>query len=196
MKYPWKRNRTEVKHKIAPAKIGLIAFLGLCLALLVWDMSVNGYIGSLTGEQPVVNLTDDPAELPSDIAAVTAPAEEMDVAEASASYFAAYRLDREQARSEELALLQRIIDDQGGSPTIREEAEQRRLAVASAIEAETQAESLLDAKGFGESVVMMGVDQATAIVSLELDAITAAQIAEIVSSACDIGYENVVIVNR
>lgn len=193
MKFPWQG--TEIRRRMAPAKIGLIAFLGLCLGLLAWDVATNGYNGSLTGEQAVVSL-DDELPQPEEGTDGVLPSEGEDTAEVTAAYFAAYRMDREQARSEELTLLQKIIDDQGGSPTIRAEAEQRRLAIAAAIEAEAQAESLLDAKGFGESVVMLGADQATAIVSLEMDAVKAAQIAEIVSSACSISYENVVIVNR
>lgn len=191
MQLPWKK--CEIKRKMNPAKIGLLAFMGVCLGLLVWDMSVNGYSGGLTLDQPAVSVGEDLVQ-PMDMAPQQVAGAE--ATEVAAAYFAGYRMDREQARGDELALLQKIIDDPGGSPAIREEAEQRRLHIAAAVEAEAQAESLLHAKGFGESVVLLGADQATAIVSLEIDAITAAQIAEIVSSACDINYENVIIVNR
>ena len=76
------------------------------------------------------------------------------------------------------------------------DAEQRRLAIAQSVEQETRAESLLKAKDFGETVVMMGEGQATVIVAVEMDDHKAAQIAELVDSATGCGFENVVIVNR
>lgn len=193
----WKREHNGVKRSIAPAKLGLLAFLAFCLAVLVWDIAAGGTDGALTAERPAVNVTD--LDLPEPAVAVSATPDEeaqLTTEEAAAAVFAAYRLDREQSRSEELELLQTVIDDEAGSPTIRAEAEQRRLAIAAAIEQESTAESLLDAKGFGETVVLRGVDQATVVCAIELDAVKAAQIAEIVASACGVAFENVVIVNR
>lgn len=115
---------------------------------------------------------------------------------AEAEVFAAYRMDREQSRADELALLQEVIEDEASSEEARQQAEQRKIQVAANIEAEARAESLLDAEGFGETVVMMGTDQATVICAVQLDAVTATRIAEVVSTTCLINFENVVIVNR
>jgi len=194
----WYRKQEGRKRRVTPAALGLCVFLTFCIGLLVWDVAENGWAGSLTAEQPVVNL---PAEEPDGPALpVTAPPAAAEAAaddvSAAASVFAAYRMDRETARSEELALLQTIIEDEGGSPTIREEAEQRRLTIAANVEQEAQAENLLDAKGFGETVVMVGETQATVICTVELDDAAATQIAETVAAVCGVGFENVVIVNR
>ena len=198
----WFGKEKTLRRKIAPAKIGLTAFLLFCVGVLVWDIAQNGWTGSLTAEQPVANLDADQIPEP----ALEVAAEAQDDTEAAAvteetedsleSMFAAYRMDREESRNEELALLQTIIDDEGGSPAIRAEAEQRRLTIAQNMENEIRAESLLAAKDFGETVVLVGTDQATVICAVELDAVKATQIAEIVSEACDVGFENVVIVNK
>lgn len=203
MKLPFSRNKglsyegessqqPGLRRRLAPAKLGLIAFLTFCLAVLVWDLSQGGVAGGLTAEAPVVNVNDYNQPQPA-LPVVAEPELAEDLA---AAIYAAYRLDREQSRGEELALLQRIIDDPAGSPEMRLQAEQRRLDMAAAIEGESVAESRLSAQGFGETVVLTGPNQATVICGVELDAAKAAQIAEITSSACGVDFENVVIVNR
>lgn len=114
----------------------------------------------------------------------------------AAALFAGYRLERESSRDEELALLQEIISDPSCTEAARSEAEQRRLAVARAMENEAAAESLLAAKGFGETVVMVSGEQATVICGLELTGAIAARMAEAVAGCCGISFENVIIVNR
>lgn len=215
-----KRGSEDKKKRIVPAKLGLLAFLAFCLCVLAWDIAQGGTDGALTAERPAVDVSD--LDLPEPAVAVSATAGqegnekedeqaggESEAAEeekageaplttedAAAAVFAAYRMDREQSRSEELALLQDVIEDKASSEDIRREAEQRRLDIAAAIEQEANAESLLDAKGFGETVVLRGTDQATVVCAIELDAVKAAQIAEIVSTACEVDFKNVVIVNR
>lgn len=190
---------SEWRKSLRPAKLGLAMFMLLCAAAVGWawvsqeEQGINAAakIDTALQQLPAESL---PGPEAGDDADRLSPEEQ--AAAASAAYFAAYRMDREQARAEELALLQRIVDDPGGSPAIREEAEQRRLAVAASVEQEARAESLLSAKGFGETVVLNGADRATVIVAVEMDEQKAAQIAEIVDSACACGFENVVIVNR
>lgn len=221
MRFDFKKRGSEDKKKrIVPAKLGLLAFLAFCLCVLAWDIAQGGTDGALTAERPAVDVSD--LDLPEPAVAVSATAGQegnekedeqtggeseateeekageapLTTEDAAAAVFAAYRMDREQSRSEELALLQDVIEDKASSEDIRREAEQRRLDIAAAIEQEANAESLLDAKGFGETVVLRGTDQATVVCAIELDAVKAAQIAEIVSTACEVDFKNVVIVNR
>ena len=105
-------------------------------------------------------------------------------------------MEREEARGEELALLDKIIADENSSTAALEDAEARRIAIASDIENEITAESLLATKGYGETVVMVGSDQTTVIVDWEIDEQDAAIIAEIVDKASGCGFENVVLVKR
>ena len=63
-------------------------------------------------------------------------------------------------------------------------------------EGELLAESLLSAKGYGETVVMRGDNNATVIVDQDIEISDATVIADIVDKATDCGFENVVIVNR
>ena len=58
------------------------------------------------------------------------------------------------------------------------------------------ADSLLQAKGFGETVVLISGEQATVICDLELDMASAGRIAGAVAECCGVSFENVIIVNR
>lgn len=203
MKKLWQRKTSkEVKEgsrrKIIPAKLGLLGFLVFCLAVLAWDINSGGVLGisGVAAEDIPQPALAEPS-LPVD----AEPAEEGDRVpppeeEVRSAMFAAYRLDREQSRDQELELLQVIINDPESSPEVVDQAEQRRLSIAGDIQEEALAESLLSAKGFGETVVLLGATQATVVCSVQLDAVKAANIAEIVSESCNVGYENVVIVNR
>ena len=184
---------TKKERRRRPARLGLLVFAAACLGIAYWDISTHGAPGSLTLEQPAVDVSALPDQaLPTLGEAGATPQADQE----AKALFAAYRLERESSREEELALLQEILDDPASSETARAEAEQRKLAVARAIENESAAESLLQAKGFGETVVLVSGEQATVICDLELTGATASQIATVAAECCGVSFENVIIVNR
>lgn len=200
MMFGWTKSKHDTSKKqrrgFRPARLGLLLFALLCAGIAYWDISASGAVhgapGGLTLEQPAV-----------DVSALSRPAEqetereEQETEETEAgALFAAYRLERESSREEELALLQEIIADPDASGEAKSEAEQRKLQVARAIENEAAAESLLKARGFGETVVLVSGEQATVICDLELTAADASQIANVAAECCGVSFENVIIVNR
>ena len=188
-------------------KIIFMSFIVFCVGVLAWDIANNGFSAAF-GDLPAAAQIDDipePAESSDNDKLTgtagndtndTQPTEELTPEEEAAAAFAQLRMEREEARGEELALLDKIIADENSSTAALEDAEARRIAIASDIENEITAESLLATKGYGETVVMVGSDQTTVIVDLEIDEQDAAIIAEIVNKASGCGFENVVIVKR
>ena len=205
MMFGWTKSKRERKPKqkqgLRPARLGLLVFALACIGIAYWDISARGGAGGLTLEQPAVDV-EAVVEAAGEDLQTAAAAADGDVAAAEAeeeeagALFAAYRLERESSRDEELALLQEIIEDPASSETARSDAEQRRLAVARAMENEAAADSLLQAKGFGEPVVLISGEQATVICDLELDMASAGRIAGAVAECCGVSFENVIIVNR
>ena len=194
-----KRNRTRNYPKII-----FLSFIIFCISVLAWDLSRNGLNTDLDGlpasagleniaEPEDNNSTGANTETSGNAAEADEP---LSAEEEAAAAFAQLRMEREEARDEELALLDKIIADEQSSPGVLEEAEARRVSIASDIENEITAESLLAAKGYGETVVMIGADQTTVIVDMEIDERDAAIIADIVNNASGCGFENVVIVKR
>ena len=209
MMFGWTESKRERRkqRRGGPARWGLLLFALACVAVAYWDSNYQGAgsgpaaAAEATAETETVAAaaepgtetgTDTETAEPEDTAAAETDAE----SGSAAALFAAYRLERESSREEELALLQEILDDPMSSPAAREEAEQRRLAVAAAVEGEAAAESLLRARGFGETVVLVSGEQATVICDLELTGAAAAQIAAVAAECCGVSFENVIIVNR
>lgn len=212
MMFGWTRSKREKEQRkkgrrsLRPARLGLLVFVLACLGIVYWDISYQGNTGGgLTLEQPVVNVEavaeiagaeEEGGKEEEDWDGETAAAEDDPAGGEAEALFAAYRLERESSRDEELALLQEIIDDPSSTEAARQDAERRKLEVASAIENESAAESLLRAKDFGETVVLVSGEQATVICDLELTAASAGQIAAVVAECCGVSFENVIIVNR
>jgi len=189
----------EFRRRMLPAKGGLALLLLFFLFVAAW----NWFFPATPEEEAAMSQQqwptgeEAPEENPPETGdAAEASGPEPDEAQVAAAYFAAYRMDREEARSTELILLEQIIADENSSPEAVAQAEQRRLSIASCSELEHQAESLLSAKGFGETVVILGEQRATVIVDVEMNAQKATQIAEAVDSVSACGFENVVVVNR
>lgn len=194
----------EFRRRILPAKLGTLLLMLLVLGVAAWSwlFPATPQEQAALSEQewanmakPGENTAQDDMEN-SQILAGEDEQTQIDAAQVAAAYFAAYRLDREEARGAELAVLEQIIADENSSPEAVSQAEQRRLDIAAYSDGENQAESQLFAKGFGETVVILGDQQATVIVDVEMDAQKATQIAEVVDRVSGCGFENVVVVNR
>lgn len=188
------------KSKLPYGRIILMGFIIFCVAVLVWDVSHNGF-SAAWGALPSGDIDDISQSKEEDISApvqeaTSGIADDTKKEDNAAADFASLRLEREQARAEELALLDKIIADKNTSPAILADAEKRRLEIASDMENEIQAEAILTAKNYGETVVMLGDNQATVIVDLEINEKDAAIIADIVDKSSGCGFENVVIVKR
>ena len=176
--------------KLNPPQWTVLVIIVLCLGLFFWDLSDNSLCGSLSGENPVVAVPDSGKSSAEDVVAVSATTEEAD------AFFASYRLEREQTRAQELELLENTLSSTESSVEAKSAAEAARLDIVKIIEGELLAENIIFAKGLGENVVLLGINQATVFIDGEVDQLIAAQIAEIVDGACDVGYENVIVVKR
>lgn len=183
---------TEKLPKINFAKVGIIFLVALCLAVLIYDMASKEPEELLGIDTPVSGQLPEPADTPQQ--PETQPETAAGLTEDS--FYSEYRLQREQVRSEELELLQSIIDDANSSQEMRDLAGQRKIAIAESMEYELMTENVLYAKNFGQTVVMMGKDTATVVLSGALDEISAAQVADAVTSVTGVSFENVVIINR
>lgn len=181
-------------------KIVFIAFIVFCIGVLAWDIGKSGGLSaawaSLPASEPLGIPEPNGAIADYQISTDTHPDQKQPKANDTETKFASLRLEREQARGDELTLLQQIISDENSSDAAKEDAEKRRLAMASDMEKEIRAESILDAKGYAPALVMIGGNQTTVILDMEIEEKDALIIAEIVDKACNCGFENVVIVKR
>ncbi|MGQ9556491.1 MAG: SpoIIIAH-like family protein [Desulfurispora sp.] len=113
------------------------------------------------------------------------------------NYFIDYRLERERTRGQEIELLKEIINNPASDEQVKQEANQRLLTLVKSSSSESQAESLLKAKGFPEAVVCLGQENATAVVQAsQLLPDEVLRITDLVSRSSGIPAERVVIIPR
>ena len=93
------------------------------------------------------------------------------------TYFSSVAVDRERTRDEALEVLQSVVDNKEATETAKSEALAQINAMAKTMEAESNIESLIIAKGFEECVAVISGDSASIVV--KSDGLTVAQISQI-----------------
>lgn len=102
-------------------------------------------------------------EPPADLSPITATKQSSP--ESESSFFPYFRLQREKVRSQQLELLQEIINNPNTDDTSKQSALNRLLAITMAMEMELKAEGLLKAQGFKEGIVIVQDSAASVIIS-------------------------------
>lgn len=117
--------------------------------------------------------------------------------EADESYFTSAAIERQRSRDESLELLQTVVDSSESMPDAKNKALSDMTAIASAMEAESNIETLIKAKGFEDCIAVVSGDEANIIVKTNgLLTYEVAQIREIVMNELSIPAENVKIIER
>lgn len=109
---------------------------------------------------------------------------EGDLAAGSASYFDTARLNREEARDSALAILQETVSDPEADEDAVATASESIAAMASATLAESQIESLINAKGYADCVAFIGESSVSVVVSTANGDLQASDIAKITDIVC------------
>lgn len=114
--------------------------------------------------------------------------------QAAKGFSAAAKLNREQVRSQNKEMLMDIINDGAGDETLKQEAAQSLMELNDTAEKEQAAETLLEAKGFKNSVVSITEESVDVVICLEsLDDTQRTQIEDIVKRKTGVGAEKIVI---
>ncbi len=132
MKDTLKRYRKFLNKRVMTAA-------GLCL-LVAAAVITNLVINRNKTEETTANK-------PSDVTAVSAQSVPVD-----ANFFAAYREERDNVRTQELAYLDAIVA-QGADKETLSDAQKQKLALVNAMETELTVENLIRAKGFADVIV-------------------------------------------
>lgn len=113
----------------------------------------------------------------------------------SSEYFANARTEREKKRAETVEMLTGLLSAPEADKEAKQNAEEQIIRLSGFTEAETQAENMIRAKGYGDCVVFMGENVTTVAVETEgLNEIDAAVITDIVAQGGAIRADQVKIV--
>lgn len=103
----------------------------------------------------------------------------------SSGYFAAARLNRQQARDSALAILQDTLSDETINEAMRSENNQAIQTLASATVSEAQIENLVTAKGYQDCVAFISDESVSVVVSATEEGLTDADVARITEIVTD-----------
>lgn len=155
--------------------IGLVGIV--CWQLVDWKVAAD---------------TREPSAQPSQITAAQQSDEE-----SGGSFFPHFRLQREKIRSQQLELLQQIINNPNTDDTSKQSALNRLLTITNAMEMELKAEGLLKAQGFKEGVVIMQDSAASVIISgPELNETEEEQVKNRVAGVLKVKSQQISLINR
>lgn len=113
------------------------------------------------------------------------------------SFFSEYRIERERTRSERIEILREIVSNPNSSEQMRQEAQQKLIAISDNLEKESKIENALIAKGFNEAIAVIQPEAVMIIVpssGLRQDEI--ARVSDIVVKVSGCKMEDVVIVPK
>lgn len=110
-------------------------------------------------------------------------------------FYAETRLERDRTRSEQVQLLREIVGDAKSTAEARSDAQRRLLDLSRRVAQETEAESLIRAKGFPDAVVFLQESGAVVVVKdADLRPAEAARIADVTAAATGIAFSEVRII--
>ena len=171
----WKETMKQYKKWLNKR---VLTAVGLCLLLaaaVVTNILVN---------RNKTESTSKPAEEP-------AQAVSASVRTGNANFFAAYREERDNVRTQELAYLDAIVA-QGGDTETLSDAQKQKLDLVNAMETELTVENLVRAKGFADVIVSMHKGNVNVVVGADtLSDEQVAQILDIVLRETGQAAENV-----
>ena len=163
----WKRN----------AVVASIALFVCAAVYLNWDYEQQAQAGKTLGQSTLVGSeTADPL-LPDSSAQYSSAAQEESDAE---GYFAAARLNRQQARDSALSLLQDAAAQENADETVKSQVNDTIQTMADYTVTEAQIENLVMAKGYADCVAFIGENSLSLAVATPEEGLTEADTARIV----------------
>ncbi|MGM0502579.1 MAG: SpoIIIAH-like family protein [Bacillota bacterium] len=112
-------------------------------------------------------------------------------------FFVEYRIERDQARSEQINLLREMINNPNSDKKVKTQAQSRLLAITNNIEQEMEIESLIRARGYQDGIAFIHNNSVEVIVATTgLTQEDVAKIGNIITNTTEIALKNVTIIEK
>ncbi len=113
----------------------------------------------------------------------------------SSNFYTAYREERENTRTEEIAFYEAIINSESASASAKLEAENNKLAIIEQMEQELIVEAIIKGKGYEDVVITTSSSNVNVFVkSQELTKQEVAQISSVVTEQLKVDIEKVIVI--
>ena len=181
----------ELKREASVPKLGRRHLVIACAVLLIAAAVILNLV-LFTGQTPTVDTPN------TDVGTNTDDGTTNDDATAVDGYFSATQISRQRARDEALEVLQSVVDSAEADEATKTGALAEIAALADAMEAEANIETLVLAKGFAQCVAVINGQACSVVVKSEGELAPAqiSQINEIVYEQAGIQPVNVKIITK
>ncbi|MGI6169879.1 MAG: SpoIIIAH-like family protein, partial [Christensenellales bacterium] len=123
--------------------------------------------------------------------------DEETAAAASRNFFTSFRSERENSRTQEIAFLDAVINNDATDADTLKEAQQQKIEISKAMEKEVTIEGLVKAKGFTDVVVTIQSGSVNVVVDSEkLEDAQVAQILDIVKTESGASSDNIKVIPK
>ncbi|WP_027340166.1 SpoIIIAH-like family protein [Halonatronum saccharophilum] len=113
------------------------------------------------------------------------------------NFFIEYRMNRDQARSEQINLLREMINNPNSDKSIKVRAQERLLTITNNIEKEMEIESLIRARGYNDGLALIHDRSVELIIETEgLEREDVIKLGDIISNSTDVRLENITIIEK
>lgn len=176
-----------------------VSFVWFAMTSFQWERNVAAKKAINVADAPLVaeTVSDAKAEEAGSLSTVTiVPQEEKEVA-VKDDFFSEYRLERDRTRSEQVEILNEVINNPNTAAQTRLDAQQKLLLLTDNLGKESKIENAIIAKGFQEAAAVIQPHSVMVIVptkGFRQDEI--ARIADIVTKIAECRMEDVVIVPK
>lgn len=117
--------------------------------------------------------------------------------ESEEDFFIEYRLERDRARSEQINILQEIVNNTNSDQASKKEAQRKILAVTDKMEKELEIESLIRARGYRDALAYIHEQAVDVIIHTDgLAKEDVAKIGDIIVKVTGFNTENVTIIEK
>ncbi|MCK8817505.1 SpoIIIAH-like family protein [Natroniella sulfidigena] len=181
----------------------LMVWVGMVTAVVVHQLPEEEQLAEVSSKQEVEIETTDYEEMGEDQLKEVDKLEEelaISVAEEKShdqNFFVEYRMERDQARSEQINLLREMINNPNSDNKLKVQAQERLLKITNNIEKEMGIESMIRARGYDDGLAFLHDNSIELIIATEgLQKQDVAKIGDIVSNSTGIGLENVTIIEK
>jgi stage III sporulation protein AH len=122
---------------------------------------------------------------------------EEEAKENNKNFFVEYRIERDQARSEQINLLREMINNPNSDKKLKTKAQSQLLDITNNIEQEMEIESLVRARGYQDGIAFIHNNSVEVIVAAgELDQSDVAKIGNIVTNTTEVSLDNITIIEK
>ncbi len=167
------------------------------LALLVIWIGMIISISNYRGKPAAHEAVSDQITIHVDEPIIERPSSVVVSGTAANDFFAGFRLEREQARSESLSILNDLIDNPKTEKGVQKQAQEKIMELTERIEKEMEIESLVKARGYEEALAFLHDESVDIIIQTKgLERDDVARIGDIVAKSTGLNFANITIIEK